>query len=173
VNLATRSIPVYVLNEPWEEARFSRYVRAIRLRANGPYPQSAMDFLTGNASNHLKGSVLLAGGDEELEIMAKKREALAGRFRLDLSNPVAQLTMLDKLATYSAAKEGGVTTPRFWQVQSEEDIHRLRDERVYPLIVKPKVSHVFQKKFKAKFFVAESFDQLLEAAYFAFDAVFK
>jgi predicted ATP-grasp superfamily ATP-dependent carboligase len=163
VNLATRSIPVYVLNERWEEARFSRYVRAIRLPANGRYPQSAMDFLTGSASNHLKGSVLLAGGDEELEIMAKNREALAGRFRLDLSNPVAQLTMLDKLATYSAAKEAGVTTPRFWQVQSEEDIHRLRDELVYPLIVKPKVSHVFQKKFKAKFFVAEGFDQLLEA----------
>jgi D-aspartate ligase len=163
VSLATRSIPVYVLNERWEEARFSRCVRAIRLPANGTYPQSAMAFLTGNASNHLKGSVLLAGGDEELEIMANHREALADRFLLDLSNPVAQLMMLDKLATYNAAKEAGVPTPRFWQIQSEEDIHRLRDALIYPLIVKPKVSHVFQRKFKSKFFVAESFDQLLEA----------
>ena len=107
--------------------------------------------------------MLLAGGDEELEIIAKNRETLADKFRLDLSNPVAQLMMLDKLATYNAAKEAGVATPRFWQVWSETDIHRLRDELVYPLIVKPKVSHVFQKKFKAKFFVAEDFDQLLEA----------
>jgi D-aspartate ligase len=163
VSLAARSIPVYVLNERWEEARFSRYVRAIRLPANARYPQSALSFLTGNASNHLKGSVLLAGGDEELEIMAKHRATLAAKFRLDLSNPVAQLMMLDKLATYRAAKEAGVATPRFWPVRSEEDIHRLREELVYPLIVKPKVSHVFQRKFKAKFLVAEGFDQLLEA----------
>ncbi len=163
VSLAARSIPVYVINERWEDARFSRHVRAIRLPADAPYPQSAMGFLTGNDSNHLKGSVLLAGGDEELEIMAKNRKTLADKFRLDLSNPVAQLMMLDKLATYTAAKEAGVATPRFWQVRSKEDIHRLRDELVYPLIVKPKVSHIFQKKFKAKFFVAEGFDQLLEA----------
>ena len=163
VSLASRSIPVYVLNERWEEARFSRCVRAIRLPADAAYPQSALDFLTGSASDYLEGSVLLAGGDEELEIMARNREKLAGKFRLDLSNPVAQLKMLDKLATYCAAKEAGVTTPRFWQIRSEEDIHRLRDELVYPLIVKPKVSHVFQKKFNSKFFVAENFDQLLQA----------
>jgi len=163
LSLAARSIPVYVLNERWEEARFSRCVRPIRLPENLPYPQSATAFLTGDASNHLKGSVLLAGGDEELEIIAKHHETLRDKFRLDLSNPVAQLMMLDKLATYKAAKEAGVATPKFWQVWSESDIHRLRDELVYPLIVKPKVSHVFQKKFKAKFLVAEDFDQLLEA----------
>ena len=163
LSLAARSIPVYVLNERWEDARFSRYVRAIRLPADAPYPQSALAFLTGNDSDNLKGSVLLAGGDDELEIMAMNRETLKERFRLDLSNPVAQLKMLDKLATYNAAKEAGVATPLFWQVRSEQDIHRLRDELVYPLIVKPKLSHVFQKKFKVKFFVAENFDQLLEA----------
>src|SRR5258706_16271458 len=145
VNLATRSIPVYVLSERWEKARFSRYVRAIRLPANGRYPQSAMDFLTGSASNHLKGSVLLAGGDEELEIMAKNREALAGRFRLDLLNPVAQLKMLGKLEKYKAAKETGGTTPRVLEVQLEEGIDRLRGEVVYPVDFKPKVAQVFLK----------------------------
>jgi D-aspartate ligase len=162
-SLATRSIPVYVLNERWAEARFSRYARPIRLAANAPYAQAATAFLTGNASDHLKGSVLLAAGDEELEILAKHRETLADKFRLDLSNPVAQRMMLDKLATYIAAREAGVTTPRFWRVGSEEDIHRLRDEYVYPIIVKPRASHLFQKQFKVKFLVAQDFDQLLES----------
>src|ERR1700687_4185410 len=85
-SLATRSIPVYVLNERWAEARFSRYSRAIRLPANAPYAQAATAFLTGNASDHLKGSVLLAAGDEELEIIARHRETLADKFRHDLSN---------------------------------------------------------------------------------------
>lgn len=163
-SLATRSVPVYALNDRWDTARFSRYARAIRLPDNVPYAQAATDFLTGSASDDLRGSVLLAAGDVELEIMARNHEALAGKFLLDLSNPVAQQMMLDKLATYRAAKEAGVPTPRFWQIRSADDIHRVREDLVYPLIVKPKVSHVFQAKFNgAKFLVAENFDELLES----------
>ena len=161
--LSRRGIPVYVLNDRWAEARFSRHARPIRLPADVPYPQSATAFLTGSASDDLKGSVLLAAGDDELEIIAKNRDVLAEKFRLDLSNPEAQLKMLDKLATYEAAKKAGVPTPRFWQVRSEEDIYTLRGELVYPLIVKPKVSHLFQKKFKGRFFVAKTFDQVIES----------
>jgi D-aspartate ligase len=161
-SLATRSIPVYVLNNRWAEARYSRYAQAIRLPENVPYPEAAAAFLTSNASNYLEGSVLLAGGDQELEIMTVHRETLAKKFRLDVSNPVAQRMMLDKLATYKAAREAGVPTPRFWQIQTEEDLQRLCEEFVYPLIVKPKVSHVFQQKFKRKFFEVKSFQELLE-----------
>lgn len=162
-SLAARSIVVYALNDRWKAARFSRLARAIRLPEDAPYPQAATAFLTGSASDPLQGSVLLAAGDVELEIVAKHRDTLADKFLLDLSNPVAQLMMLDKLATYAAAKEAGVATPRFWQVRSEKDLYCLREELVYPLIVKPKISHVFQKRFKVKFFVAEGFDQLLES----------
>jgi D-aspartate ligase len=163
ISLAARSIPTYVLNDRWAEARFSRYARAIRLPENVPYAQAAAAFLTSKASDHLEGSVLLAAGDQELEVMNDHRETLANKFRLDLSNPVAQKMMLNKLATYNAAKDAGVPTPRFWEIQTEEDIHRLRDEFVYPLIVKPNVSHVFQHKFRRKFFVAENFQQLLDS----------
>lgn len=162
-SLAARSIVVYALNDRWNAARFSRLARAIRLPANAPYAQAATAFLTGSASDHLQGSALFAAGDVELEIVAKHRDALSRKFLLDLSNPGAQLMMLDKLATYEAAKEAGVATPRFWQVRSEKDLYCLREELVYPLIVKPKVSHVFQKRFKVKFFLAEGFNQLLES----------
>ena len=161
-SFAARSIPVYVLNERRAEIGYSRYARRIPLPPEPPYPQSAMEFLTGPASDALRGSVLLAGCDEELQLIAKHREMLAGKFRLDLSNPVAQQIMLDKLATYRAALCADVTTPRFWEVSSEEDIHRLRDELVYPLIIKPKSSHVFYQKFAAKFVVADDFQELLD-----------
>src|SRR5262245_53131101 len=71
--------------------------------------------------------------------------------------------MLDKLATYQVARAAGVPTPRFWQVQSLADAEAVRDELVYPLIVKPKLSHLFQRKFRAKFLVVENFATLLEA----------
>jgi predicted ATP-grasp superfamily ATP-dependent carboligase len=162
-SLAMRSIRVYVLNNRWSEARHSRFARAIRLPEDVPYAKAATSFLTGSASNYLEGSVLLAAGDQELEIITLHRETLARKFRLDLSNPDAQEMMLNKLETYAAAKEVGVPTPRFWQVQAEEDLLRLHDEFPYPLIVKPTLSHVFREKFKCKFFVANSFEQLLES----------
>jgi predicted ATP-grasp superfamily ATP-dependent carboligase len=161
--LSRRGIRVYVLNDRWAEARYSRYARPIRLPANESYPESATKFLTGAASDYLKGSVLLASGDDELEIIAKNREALAEKFLLDLSNPVAQLAMLDKLATYRAATQAGVPTPRYWEARSEQDIHNLRDHLVYPLIVKPTISHLFQRKFKGRFFVAGNFREVLES----------
>ena len=157
-----RSIPVYILNERWAEVGYSRYARRIHLPQNPPYPRSAMDFLTSSASDYLKDSVLLAGSDPELEAIARNRDLLAHKFRLDLSNPDAQLKMLDKLATYHAARDAGVVTPRFWEIRSEDDLHRMRDELVYPLILKPKLSHVFQRAFQAKFIVADDFQKLLD-----------
>jgi len=161
-SLASRAIPVYVLNDRWAEARYSRYAHAIRLPDNAPYAQAATDFLTSGASDYLAGSVLLAAGDQELDIIGANREKLAKKFRLDLSNPVAQQIMLNKLQSYQAAKEVGVPTPHFWQVRNEEDVQRLREEFVYPMLVKPKLSHIFQRKFKCKFFEADNFQRLLE-----------
>jgi predicted ATP-grasp superfamily ATP-dependent carboligase len=161
-SLSARFIPVYVLNKRWAEIGYSRYTKRILLPKSPTYPQSALEFLMGSASDHLRGSVLLAGLDEELKIVAEHRKILAKKFRLDLSNPAAQLLMLDKLATYEAACEAGVTTPKFWKIESERDIHRLRDSFVYPLIIKPKLSHPFQAKFAAKFITVRSYQQLLD-----------
>lgn len=153
-----KGIPVHILNKPWAEVGFSRGVHRIHLPKDAPYPQSAVDFLLGSESDYLRGSVLLAGLDPALEAIARNRARLAEKFKLDLSDPVAQLRMLDKLATYHIAREAGVTTPKFWEIGTAEDLHRVRDELVYPIIVKPKVSHVFQQVFQAKFIVADDFD---------------
>jgi len=154
----SRGIPVHVLNKRWSEVGFSRGVHRIRLPKDAPYPQCAVDFLLGSESDYLRGSVLLAGLDPALEAIARNRARLAEKFLLDLSDPVAQLKMLDKLATYHIAREAGVTTPKFWEVSTSDDLNRVRDELVYPIIVKPKVSHVFQQVFQAKFIVANDFD---------------
>src|SRR5437667_253597 len=80
-------------------------------------------------------SVLLACSDNALTILARHRAELARRFLLDEANPAAQLVMLDKLATYQAAVEAGVPTPRFWLASARRQVVDLRDELVFPLIV--------------------------------------
>ncbi|REJ88813.1 MAG: hypothetical protein DWQ34_21355 [Planctomycetota bacterium] len=162
-SLGRRSIPIYTLNEPGADAHSSRYARPISLPADLPFAEAATRFLTGRESDFLKGAVLLAASDEALEVIANHRTQLADRFRLDLSNSDAQLMMLDKLATYNAAREAGVPAPRYWEIETADDLHACRDEFVYPLIVKPKLSHLFQRKFNRKFLVADSFDEVLDA----------
>ena len=129
----------------------SRHLEPIRL---GPDADSAADVeaawtqaLLGPATEHLRGAVVVAGDDVGLTVLARHRDALLERFRLDESDVRAQLGMLDKLTTYEWAREAGVPTPRFWRVATMADLERLRDELVYPLIVKPLLSHEYQARY--------------------------
>ncbi|MEO8494846.1 MAG: hypothetical protein ABI614_07230 [Planctomycetota bacterium] len=162
-SLGRRSIPVYVLNEPQADVQYSRYARRLPVSTKLPFQQAAIDFLTGSESDVYAGAVLLAASDAALQSIAEHRPELEHKFRLDLSNPVAQQKMLDKLATYHIADAAGVPTPRYWQARSLTDLDACRDELVFPLIVKPVHSHLFQQKFKTKFIVVQTFEELLRA----------
>src|SRR5204863_7630705 len=85
------------------------------------------------------------------------------KFRRDDSKPAAQLCMLNRLSTYRAAVAAEVPTPRFWTGSNRQDLERLRDQFVYPLIVKPHLSHLFEDIFGAKFLVVHDFQQLAAA----------
>lgn len=165
-----RGIDVYVVNQPNADVAKSRFAKVITLPDHTSFEDAAADWLCGSKSDHLQQSVLLAASDEALSIVAKHHELLSQRFLLDLCNPVAQLQMLDKLETYLLARKAGVPTPKFWQVSTQDDLAELRDELVYPIIVKPVLSHVFQQKFRTKFIVADDFEQLGEAFTVAADA---
>jgi predicted ATP-grasp superfamily ATP-dependent carboligase len=158
-SLGRAGIRVFALNHPHEYVCASRYCS--RLSVHGSEDAWA-EFLLGSASDSLQGAILLACNDPALELIAKHRAALAERFTLDDSNPQAQLCMLNKLCTYKQAVAAGVATPRFWVVNSRQQIIDKKDEFVYPLLVKPVLSHVFDRRFNKKFFDAQNFTQLLE-----------
>jgi D-aspartate ligase len=168
-SFAAAGIRVYAINYPQAVVRYSRFCKWIDLpedRAIGP--ETWIDYLLGAESNYLRGAVLLAASDEAIELIAKHRQALAGKFTLDLSNPIAQLCMLDKLCTYRAAQAASVPTPKFWVAETREQIRKLEAELVFPLILKPILGHKFSKKFSGSYyFVAYEFNELLDK----FDAI--
>lgn len=151
---------VYALNEPGAFVGYSRYCRQLDV---DPEPRAWERFLLGDEAKRLHGAVLLACSDEGIQLIAGRRAELAERYLLDDSNPAAQLTMLNKLATYRAAKAAGVPTPKFWVAESREQIEALRDELVYPLVVKPRLSHVFEAKTGKKLVVARTYDEVAGA----------
>jgi D-aspartate ligase len=162
-SLGRRGVTVYAIGDGDEHVRHSRYARWLPLRADASFHAACTDFLLGPQSKSLHGAVLLAASDSALEVLSHNREELKRRYLLDESNPQAQLCMLNKLSTYRTAVAADVATPRFWVVESRERLEELRPSLVFPLIVKPHLSHLFETRYGRKFFVAHSYDELIEA----------
>ncbi len=169
-DLAGMGMTVYAIGGDESCVKHSRYVRWIDVDTSGGVEPAWAAFLLGAASDHLRGAVVLACADAGIRVLAKHRVALIERFRLDASEPRAQLDMLDKLTTYQHAAAAGVCTPKFWAVGSRGQLMNVRDDLVYPLIVKPRLSHVFEDRFGTKHVVASTFDDVLTAFDAASDA---
>ena len=131
-SLGSAGIPVYAISPRQSVVRYSRFCRWIDLPdSNAIGTEVWAAYLLGRQSNHLRGAVLLAASDEAIELIAEHRQSLSEKFTLDLSNPEAQLCMLDKLCTYRAAQAAGVPTPKFWVANTPEQIVKLEHELVF------------------------------------------
>ncbi len=160
-SLGRRGVPVYLLGDSPDV--HSRFARQLNVPEVGSRQESWARFLLGPEAAPLYGAVLLSCSDAGLEVLIDHRAELASRYVLDVSDPVAQRTLLDKLSTYEAAREAGVPTPRFWTAASLEEVLSRQDDYVYPLMVKPLYSHRFQAVFGCKFFRARDIDELAAA----------
>lgn len=161
-SLGAQGVKVYALCGPYPVG-YSRFCERIPLRDETNLTETLTRYLIGTESDHLRGAVLLAVSDTGIEIIANHREILSNKFRLDISDSEAQLAMLDKLATYNLAVKAGVDTPRFWSVRAREDLFSVREELVFPLLVKPRKSHLFRAAFPgAKYFLANDFSHLIK-----------
>jgi predicted ATP-grasp superfamily ATP-dependent carboligase len=129
----------------------SRYARAVTVPA-GPaaWHERVAGWLLGPEARPLHGAVILACNDPGVETLARHRAELLPLYRLDLGNPAAQLAMLDKLETYRLAREAGVDAPAWWAIEDEADLERIRDDLRFPLIVKPRSSAAFQRRFPGR-----------------------
>jgi predicted ATP-grasp superfamily ATP-dependent carboligase len=167
-SLGAAGIPIYAINHAQSEVRYSRFCKWIDLsKSNAVGTEAWATYLLGSESDPLRGAVLLAASDEAIELIAEHRQSLAEKFTLDLSNPDAQLCMLDKLCTYRAAQAAGVPTPKFWEANTREQIVNLEHELVFPLVLKPVLGHKFSRKFIGPYAVTYNLDELL----LAFDTV--
>jgi D-aspartate ligase len=164
-NLGRIGVAVYILNEPDAFVRHSRFCRWLNAPPTGreDRPAAWKRFLLGPESDFLRGAVILTCSDEGIEMIAAHRAQLAEKFLLDDSNPAAQLQMLNKLSTYQAAVEAGVPTPKFWIVDSPDQLQCIRDELVYPLVVKPRLSHVYEGACGKKLIVAKDYSGAVAA----------
>jgi predicted ATP-grasp superfamily ATP-dependent carboligase len=160
-SLGGAGVRVYALNWPFRTVRFSRHCHWIPTPAHGGGPEAWQSFLLGEASESLRGSVLLACEDAAIEILVRHEAALARKFLLDESDARLRSLFLDKLSTYEAAREAGVATPRYWRVDSSSDLQAIADDLVFPVLVKPRRQPEFVRQFPGrKYLLAEDLDSL-------------
>ena len=155
-SLGRRGIDVHFLGNRDAPESHSRHIRSVRLLDQGGEGTAWAGFLLGPDSEALWGAVLLACEDAGIEFLITHRAELARRYLLDISNPVAQESFLNKLSTYRSAEAAGVPTPRFWEAETLDQVRAHQGEYAYPLMIKPLFSHRFVKVFDRKFLVART-----------------
>jgi D-aspartate ligase len=169
-DLGQMGVKVYAVGEDDSCVRHSRHATWISIPRQGSFEKSWAAFLLGSESDYLRGSIVLSCSDAGLQVLIQNRDALLAKYRLDDSATAAQLSMLDKLATYKNARAAGVPVPLFWEIATREQLVSHQSEYVYPLLVKPRLSHVFEAKFGRKHVTANNYDELDRAFTVAHEA---
>ena len=162
-DLSRMGVKVYAIGTADTCLRYSRHCKLIVPPSQGDPEQTWAQFLLGPQSDHFRGAVLLACCDEGLQVLARHREPLQQRFLLDEADPGAQLAMLDKLQTYQHASAAKIATPQYWPVESRQQILDHREQLLFPLLAKPRLSHLFERQFGQKFIIANNLEELLDA----------
>ena len=156
-------IEVYALNHAHRLLRFSRACRWIELSAVNSEPKDWEAFLLSPESDYLQGAVILACNDEAIEIVIRNAERLQIKYILEEVESEIRSCLLDKLSTYQLASQAGLPVPRHWQISSLADLEDLKEELVFPLILKPKHSHKFRRVWhNLKYFRADRMDEVYE-----------
>jgi predicted ATP-grasp superfamily ATP-dependent carboligase len=162
-SLGRKGVPVHLLCYEGATPSYSKHARRIPLDPALPQQEAWRRYLLGPETEGLRGAVLLACNDDGIELLLDHRDELGERYLLDLSEPAAQRAMLDKLATYRAAQEAGVATPRFWPAAGEDEVRAHASEYEYPLMVKPLYAHRFKQAMDGKYLIVHDLEELLAA----------
>lgn len=107
------------------------------------FPENDQDQLGGKP-------VLIPTSDQDVELIVKNHLRLSRHFSFQAvySNGLAS-EIMDKESFYRLCECNGVSYPKLWKGTAEE-IRSLRDDLVYPCIVKPSLIHEIKSLMKGK-----------------------
>ena len=134
-SLGRRGIPVWLVTSDNPLARLSRYVQR-KFSWPGPDWDGAVGYLIDLARRHdLRGWVLFAGGDAEVQLIAHNHTALAASFTLTTPAWDVVRWTIDKQNMNARAADLGLALPLSRYPGSRDDLADLGMR--FPLIIKP------------------------------------
>jgi len=162
-SLGRKGVPVFLSVEADSVIYHSRYCPR---RYSFDSAENARAYWTRLLLNEpvreLENAIVLACSDDAVEFLAKHRSELERHYTLDLFDPDIQLAMLDKAETLALAAEHGCSVPGSFDVSSDFDAAQLPAGMQFPLLIKPKLSHLFQRAFDGRKFLLVGDEQELK-----------
>jgi predicted ATP-grasp superfamily ATP-dependent carboligase len=163
-SLGRHGVKIRVSNVPRSWAMASRYCAESYPSPKGTDINAFWhDLLLGKDSQRFHGQVVFACNDPALEFVAVHRDELRAKYLLVDQDPELQRKLLDKKETLELARLAGVGAPGHWDVETAQDVEKIRQEIHFPVMVKPLNTHKFGRIFGRKLFIIEnSFDEVVE-----------
>lgn len=162
-SLGRRGIPISVSSPESCPALRSRYCKNAYVMPQAvDYMEYWSDLLLSGNNNRLLGCVVLAMGDNAIEFLIENRKALQERYILDIDKPELQPALLDKKRTLELAQSVGVPVPNFWNVNGFDDVAEITKEARFPVIIKPILSHIFQRNNQGRKYIFAKTKQELD-----------
>lgn len=160
--LSDSGVPVFVIaTRPNDIAHFSRASSGyMRLRNFHDSPETLLGLLLDCAEG-MEGWLILPTNDQALEIVSRNRDLLVRSFRVPVPPWEIVRPLLQKDQLHRLCLELGIAIPRDFGPATSKNLFPLELE--FPVVVKPRVSHVFFELFQQKLFFARNQSELSEA----------
>jgi D-aspartate ligase len=157
-SLGRQGVPVWLLaNHPIP--RFSRYVQRSFAWPGADHPDGVSSIVDVATRYGLKDWVLIATGDQDMQMIAKNHAALSAHFRVATPDWDTIQWIYDKRFTYRRAAELGIDFPCSFQPQNLDEVMRL--ECRFPVILKPAYRKGADAFTQAKAWKADDRDTLI------------
>jgi D-aspartate ligase len=163
-SLGAAGVPVIaVWSSELERARHSRNVK-LSVRAPHPWHESeAYVELLLELGSRVGRGLLIPTTDEAVSAVGRAKEELETRHAVACPPwPVVE-RFLDKHLTYECARELGVPLPLTVLPGSAEELERLAANLPYPVVVKPRLGHLYRDAFGVKLTKASDRGELVSA----------
>jgi len=157
-SLGRQGVPVWLLaNHPIPT--YSRYVERSFDWPGADHPAGVSSIIDVATKYDLKDWVLIATGDQDMQMIAKNHALLSAHFRVATPDWNTIQWIYDKRLTYQRAAELGMDFPQSFQPQGLDEVMRL-DCR-FPVILKPAFRKSADEFTQAKAWKADDRDTLV------------
>ena len=146
----------------------SRYCTYVTCPDTQTAPEECRDFLMTFARQFDTRPLLIPTRDHDLQFLAKFYDELESRYAVMAAAPDVLQTILDKASLYKVAHELGIPYPTTAWINSRADMEAVKDELLFPVIVKPVYSTQWRKKEmwnlvgQQKATIINAYDELLQ-----------
>ena len=159
-SLGKRGIPVYLLDNKQNIARFSRYKTKYIKCPNVQEESLFLTFLLDLAKkDNLHGWVIYPNDDETVIFLAKYNKELEQYYRVTTQPWDIVKYACDKMLTYKLAEKVGIAIPNTYYPDSIEAVKQL--DVKYPVILKPSMKEPFYSRTHKKAIRIENKQELI------------